>query len=83
MIDRNEEVPEIGHCFERAADNDHWHLALASTVAGCRHAALADFSKRSTLSIYRCEIENNFWAVASALGLAEQHAKPEDALHNV
>ena len=88
MIDRNEEVPEIQVLLrtERLITIIGPGGIGKTTVAlAVGHAALADFSE----AVYFVDLspvsdrEQLFGAVASPLGLAEQHAKPEDALHNV
>src|SRR6267142_2284230 len=88
MIDRDEEILEI----QALLRTDRLITILGTggigktTVAlAVGHAAFGDLSEAVyfvDLSTVR-DREQLFGAVASALGLAEQQANPEDALHNV
>jgi predicted ATPase/DNA-binding winged helix-turn-helix (wHTH) protein len=87
MIGRDEEVLEIQALLrtERLITILGTGGIGKTTVAlAVGHAGFADFSEAVNfvdLSTVR-DREQLFGAVASALGPAEQHAKPEDALHN-
>jgi predicted ATPase/DNA-binding winged helix-turn-helix (wHTH) protein len=88
MIDRDEKVLEIQALLrtERLITILGTGGIGKTTVAlAVGHAAFADFPD----AVYFIDLstardrEQLFEAVASALGLAQQHATPEDALHNV
>jgi predicted ATPase/DNA-binding winged helix-turn-helix (wHTH) protein len=86
MIGRDEEVLEI-HALLRTERLitilGTGGIGKTTVALAVGHAAFADFSEAVyfvDLSTVR-DREQLYGAVASALGLAEQHAKPEGALH--
>jgi predicted ATPase/DNA-binding winged helix-turn-helix (wHTH) protein len=88
MIGRDEEVLEI-HALLRTERLitilGTGGIGKTTVALAVGHAAFADFSEAVyfvDLSTVR-DREQLYGAVASAFGIAEQHAKPEDALHNV
>jgi predicted ATPase len=88
MIGRDEEVLEIRALLrtERLTTILGTGGIGKTTVAlAVGHAAFADFSETAYLIDLSTvgDREQLSGAVASALGLAEQHANPEDALHQV